>query len=166
LELDDDQAVEDADVRVDAARGPAEREQGGIPSRHQVDRARSAHLTLLLEAGAEGLGRLAQSGRAVAAGPGGLGLVEFVDGPEAEGLGALDGGHGTSLLGSPRMHDLSCVVHLHSVHSDGTGTVEEIAKAAEGIDVVLLTDHDTMAAEPGWYGDVLVLVGEEVSPKG
>jgi len=64
------------------------------------------------------------------------------------------------------MHDLSCVVHLHSLHSDGTGTVEEIARAAEGIDVVLLTDHDTMAAEPGWYGDVLVLVGEEVSPKG
>jgi len=64
------------------------------------------------------------------------------------------------------MHDLSCVVHLHSVHSDGTGTVEEIARAAKGIDVVLLTDHDTMAAEPGWYGDVLVLVGEEVSPKG
>ena len=67
---------------------------------------------------------------------------------------------------SPSMHDLSCVVHLHSLHSDGTGTVEEIARAAEGIDVVLLTDHDTMAAEPGWYGDVLVLVGEEVSPKG
>jgi hypothetical protein len=64
------------------------------------------------------------------------------------------------------MHDLSCVVHLHSLHSDGTGTVEEIARAAEGIDVVLLTDHDTMAAEPGWYGDVLVLVGVEVSPPG
>ena len=27
------------------------------------------------------------------------------------------------------MHDLSCVVHLHSVHSDGTGTVELIAAA-------------------------------------
>jgi hypothetical protein len=66
------------------------------------------------------------------------------------------------------MHDLSCVVHLHSLHSDGTGTVEEIARAASraGADVVLLTDHDTMAAAPGWYGDVLVLVGEEVSPKG
>lgn len=63
------------------------------------------------------------------------------------------------------MHDLSCVIHLHSLHSDGTGTVEEIARAAE-VDVVLLTDHDTMAAEPGWYGDVLVLVGEEVSPGG
>jgi hypothetical protein len=68
----------------------------------------------------------------------------------------------------PAVHDLSCVIHLHSLHSDGTGTVGEIARAAAraGADVVLLTDHDTMAAEPGWYGDVLVLVGVEVSPRG
>jgi hypothetical protein len=66
------------------------------------------------------------------------------------------------------VHDLSCVVHLHSLHSDGTGTVEEIARAGAraGVDVVLLTDHDVMGARPGWYGDVLVLVGEEVSPFG
>jgi hypothetical protein len=59
---------------------------------------------------------------------------------------------------------------VHSTHSDGTGTVPQIARAAQraGIDVVLLTDHDTLAArrngEERWYGDVLVLVGEEVSP--
>jgi hypothetical protein len=70
------------------------------------------------------------------------------------------------------VHDLACVVHLHSTHSDGTGTVPEIAKAARhsGVDVVLLTDHDTLAArkagEEGWHGPVLVLVGEEVSPPG
>jgi len=68
------------------------------------------------------------------------------------------------------VHDLSCVVHLHSTHSDGTGTVPEIARAAARAraDVVLLTDHDSLAArrrgEEGWYGDVLLLVGEEVSP--
>lgn len=68
--------------------------------------------------------------------------------------------------------DLSCVVHLHSVHSDGTGTVAEIARAGEraGVDVVLLTDHDTMAArrrgEEGWYGSTLLLAGCEVSPRG
>ena len=28
-----------------------------------------------------------------------------------------------------RWHDLSCVLHLHSTHSDGTGTVAEIAAA-------------------------------------
>jgi len=70
------------------------------------------------------------------------------------------------------MHDLACVVHLHSTHSDGTGTVPEIARAAARAkaDVVLLTDHDTLEAkrrgEEGWYGDVLLLAGEEVSPLG
>jgi hypothetical protein len=70
------------------------------------------------------------------------------------------------------MRDLACVVHLHSTYSDGTGTVRQIARAARRAkaDVVLLTDHDTLAArrngEEGWYGDVLVLVGEEVTPRG
>jgi hypothetical protein len=70
------------------------------------------------------------------------------------------------------MHDLACVAHLHSLYSDGTGTVPEIARAARraGADVVLLTDHDTLEAkrrgEEGWYGSALVLVGEEVSPSG
>jgi hypothetical protein len=80
------------------------------------------------------------------------------------------------------VHDLACVVHLHSLHSDGTGTVPEIARAARRAraDVVLLTDHDTLAArqrgEEGWYrgrrrspdgqrGDVLLLAGTEVSPR-
>ena len=69
------------------------------------------------------------------------------------------------------MRDLSCVVHLHSLYSDGTGTVPEIARAARrnDLDVVLLTDHDTLEArdrgEEGWHDGVLVLVGEEVSPK-
>ena len=72
---------------------------------------------------------------------------------------------------APLLHDLACVVHLHSTYSDGTGTVPQIAHAAHraGADVVLLTDHDTMAArtrgEEGWHGTVLVLVGEEVSPR-
>jgi hypothetical protein len=72
----------------------------------------------------------------------------------------------------PPSHDLACVVHLHSTYSDGTGTVRQIARAARrsGADVVLLTDHDSLEAreqgEEGWYGHVLVLAGEEVSPKG
>lgn len=70
----------------------------------------------------------------------------------------------------PRLHDLACVAHLHSTYSDGTGTVGEIAAAARrnALDVVLLTDHDTLEArrhgEEGWHGSVLVLVGCEVSP--
>ena len=70
------------------------------------------------------------------------------------------------------LHDWSCVIHVHSTHSDGTGTVGEIAAAGRrnGVDAVLLTDHDTLAAkqrgEERWYGSTLVLVGEEVSPAG
>ena len=70
------------------------------------------------------------------------------------------------------LNDLACVVHLHSTYSDGTGTVQQIARAARrsGVDVVLLTDHDTLEArdrgEEGWYGPVLLLAGEEVSPLG
>jgi hypothetical protein len=70
------------------------------------------------------------------------------------------------------VHDLACVAHIHSTHSDGTGTVPEIARAAARAlaDVVLLTDHDTVAArtlgEEGWYDDVLLLAGEEISPIG
>jgi hypothetical protein len=70
----------------------------------------------------------------------------------------------------PGFHDLSCVVHLHSTHSDGTGTVAEIARDGRraGVDVVLLTDHDNLDAvhlgEEGWYGETLLLAGHEVSP--
>lgn len=71
-----------------------------------------------------------------------------------------------------RHHDVACVVHLHSTHSDGTATVAEIVGSASraGVEVVLLTDHDTLGArragEEGWYGDVLVIVGQEVTPSG
>jgi hypothetical protein len=67
-------------------------------------------------------------------------------------------------------HDLAGVIHCHSTYSDGTGTVPEIAAAAQdaGLDYLLLTDHDTLAAadngEEGWYGSTLLLAGFEVSP--
>lgn len=71
----------------------------------------------------------------------------------------------------PQRHDLACVVHLHSTFSDGTGTVPEIARAARraDADAVLLTDHNTLEARErgleGWHEGVLVLVGEEVTPR-
>jgi hypothetical protein len=73
---------------------------------------------------------------------------------------------------SPQAYDLACVIHLHSTYSDGTGTVDEImrAAAASEVDVVMLTDHDTLEArrrgEDGLRDGVLLIVGEEVSPKG
>jgi hypothetical protein len=70
--------------------------------------------------------------------------------------------------GPPLLHDLACVIHAHSRHSDGTGTIPQVAAAARraGVDAVLITDHDTLAGLPeeGWYDSVLVLVGEEISP--
>ena len=72
----------------------------------------------------------------------------------------------------PPLHDVTCAIHMHSLYSDGTGTVPRIVRAARraGVDVVLLTDHDTLEARrrgyERWHRDVLVLVGEEVSPKG
>jgi hypothetical protein len=68
-------------------------------------------------------------------------------------------------------HDLSCLVHVHSTYSDGTATVPELlgdARAA-GADVLLLTDHDSLGARrdglEGWHDGVLLLVGDEVSPR-
>jgi hypothetical protein len=71
-------------------------------------------------------------------------------------------------MGPPLLHDLACVVHLHSTHSDGTGTVPQIIAAGQraGVDVVVLTDHNTRAGSPseGWHGSTLLLVGEEDTP--
>jgi hypothetical protein len=63
------------------------------------------------------------------------------------------------------------VLHIHSTYSDGTATVGELLDAAResGVDALLLTDHDTLAARyAGWEGHhdgVFLLVGLEVSPK-
>jgi hypothetical protein len=71
-------------------------------------------------------------------------------------------------MGPPPLHDLACVVHLHSTFSDGTGTVPQIIAAGQraGADVVILTDHNTRAGESfeGWHDSVLLLVGEEDTP--
>ncbi len=61
--------------------------------------------------------------------------------------------------------------HIHSVFSDGTGEVPEIAKYAEEseLDFILLTDHNTLRAlQEGyekWYGASLCLVGCEINDK-
>jgi PHP domain len=68
-------------------------------------------------------------------------------------------------------HDLTCVAHVHSTFSDGTATPGELVAAAAhaGAHAVLLTDHDSLQAaregHEGWHGDVLLLVGEEVTTR-
>jgi hypothetical protein len=70
------------------------------------------------------------------------------------------------------LHDYAGAIHLHSAHShDGRRTVAEIAHAAArcGLDFVLLSDHFNLTArqrgEDGWHGRVLVVAGEEISPR-
>lgn len=69
---------------------------------------------------------------------------------------------------SPYEHIYPGALHIHSVHSDGTGTIPEIARAAQraGLRWIIITDHNTLAGRPeqGWYGDLLVLVEYEVTP--
>jgi len=60
-------------------------------------------------------------------------------------------------------------IHIHSVYSDGSGTLREITAAAAraGCDFLVLTDHDTRAARDdgwqGWRDGVLLLVGTEIT---
>lgn len=68
------------------------------------------------------------------------------------------------------MPELLGALHVHSVHSDGSGTVLEIARAAReaGLDFVIIQDHDTLGARAetgsGFVEGVFIGVGAEVSP--
>lgn len=60
-------------------------------------------------------------------------------------------------------------LHVHTKHSDGTGTVENVAAAARraGIDFVAVNDHAHMSRalnreEEDFYGDVFVMMDLEV----
>lgn len=56
-------------------------------------------------------------------------------------------------------------IHIHSVLSDGSAGVPDIASAASqaGVDVIIVTDHNVYSPElEGWYGATLVLIGEEL----
>jgi hypothetical protein len=59
-------------------------------------------------------------------------------------------------------------LHMHTTYSDGTGTVEDLARAARqaGLRWIIVTDHDTLAGKSyeGWLDGVLVIVGHEITP--
>ena len=63
------------------------------------------------------------------------------------------------------------VLHIHSVFSDGSGTVPEIAEFARelNLDFLLLSDHNTLRAlKEGYekfYGNTFLLVGCEINDK-
>jgi PHP family Zn ribbon phosphoesterase len=67
------------------------------------------------------------------------------------------------------MNEYTGAVHIHSVYSDGTGKIEDIAQAAydSGLDFIIMTDHNTLKPkEDGyekWINNVIVLIGYEVN---
>lgn len=69
------------------------------------------------------------------------------------------------------MFEYSGAIHVHSIFSDGSGDVREIASFANesGLDYVILTDHNTLRAlhegYEGWYGNTFLLVGCEINDK-
>jgi len=70
------------------------------------------------------------------------------------------------------LRDYRAALHVHTRHSDGSGTVEEVVAAAReaGLDILVIADHNTLAARDegwvGWHGSTLVLVADEITPPG
>jgi len=62
-------------------------------------------------------------------------------------------------------HEYIGSIHLHTRASDGAATHDEVAQLAAraDLDFLIVTDHNVLSTEAeGWYGDVLLLVGEEI----
>lgn len=61
-------------------------------------------------------------------------------------------------------------IHIHSTYSDGTSSIEQIAKEAKkaGLKWIVITDHNSIAGledgKEGFYEGVCVIVGQEISP--
>ena len=68
------------------------------------------------------------------------------------------------------MRQVKGAIHIHTEHSDGSGSVNDVLRAAShaGLDFVIITDHDTKEADADLESNrpdgVLVMVGAEVSP--
>ena len=69
-------------------------------------------------------------------------------------------------------HDVTGIIHIHTLYSDGGGTFEDVARVAnqQHLDYLIVTDHNTLKplddGKQGWHGMTLVLVGEEISTPG
>jgi hypothetical protein len=73
------------------------------------------------------------------------------------------------MKGVDQFHEVNGCIHIHSVYSDGTGTIAEIASIARdtGLDFIMMTDHNNLRAltngEEGWYGSTLTIIGYEIN---
>lgn len=90
--------------------------------------------------------------------------LQYASAPRATGNDS-----GVQTLSVPKHYDYAGALHIHSTYSDGTGTVAEIAQAANlaGLDFILLCDHHNLDAltnrQDGWRGRTLVMVGTEIT---
>ncbi|MCX7877521.1 MAG: CehA/McbA family metallohydrolase [Ignavibacteria bacterium] len=67
------------------------------------------------------------------------------------------------------MFEYSGFIHIHSLYSDGTGKIEDIARfaAESGLDFIIMTDHNTLKPKNDgyekWINGVMVIIGYEVN---
>ena len=68
-----------------------------------------------------------------------------------------------------QFHEYVGIIHIHSTYSDGSQSIQEIAKVARdlSLDFLMFTDHNTLQAKrdrlEGWHSGVLVMVGYEIN---
>ncbi len=66
------------------------------------------------------------------------------------------------------LHEIVGVIHIHSVYSDGSKTIEEIASIGEkaGLDFLMFTDHNTLQplydGKQRFFGKTAVIIGYEI----
>ncbi len=56
-------------------------------------------------------------------------------------------------------------IHFHTTSSDGAASHEEVSRIASraGLDFLIVADHNVLVSgKDGWYGDLLLLGGEEI----
>ena len=67
--------------------------------------------------------------------------------------------------------DVTGVIHIHTIYSDGGGNFEDVGRAANQLrlDYLVVTDHNTLKplreGKQGWYGMTLVMIGSEISTR-
>lgn len=66
-----------------------------------------------------------------------------------------------------KFFNYSGAIHIHTNFSDGSGDINEISMAAKkaGLDWIIITDHNSLDIEEGFYNGVCVIKGEEISPQ-
>lgn len=66
------------------------------------------------------------------------------------------------------MYSYPGALHIHTIYSDGTGTVEHVIESARkaGLRWIIITDHNTLEHQPyeGWHNGALMIADHEVTP--